>query len=184
MVSTAITAAFAGLAFQVGGMDVSATYLRSDLPGCFLAQQRVKNWQQEGRVAIFHRAMGWCVAGAVIGHQWVAEQWIAEHRSGEAWGWRVLMPMTFNQQTRLARSTEWPYEIFDRQIGTRLRIRHSWKSLSDHHQESVALLNRSGISTSSKQNFSLGHFANFSAGQFVVSGRDPQLGSYSIFLQR
>ena len=62
MASGLVTAALTSLALQAGGVDLHATYLRGDLSGCLLAEQRVKNWRLEGKPAIFHRTGGWCVA--------------------------------------------------------------------------------------------------------------------------
>jgi hypothetical protein len=184
MTSGLVVAAISSLALQVGGVDLHATYLRGDLPGCSLAQQRANDWRREGKLAIFQRTGGWCVAGTMMGHQWVSEQWIDEHQAGRAWGWRVVIPMTSMRQMQTARKAEWPMEIIDRQLDTRLQIRHSRKPLAEHHQESVSLLSRAGAARLSDREFQYGQISAFSGGQFLVSGRDPRFGSYSIFLQR
>ena len=184
MASGLAAAALSSLALQVGGVDLHATYLRGDLPGCFLAQQRANDWRREGKLAIFHRTSGWCVAGTMIGHQWVSEQWIDESHQGRAWGWRVVIPMTSARQMQPGRKAEWPLEIIDRQLDTRLQIRHSLKPLIEHHQESVSLLRRAGASRLADRELQHGQITAFSGGQFLVSGQDPRVGSYSIFLQR
>jgi hypothetical protein len=184
MASGLVTAALTSLALQAGGVDLHATYLRGDLSGCLLAEQRVKNWRLEGKPAIFHRTGGWCVAGAMIGHQWVSEQWAAEHPHGGAWGWRVVIPMTSLLQIQHARKAQWPLEIIDRHLNTRLQIRHSWRPLAEHHQESVSLLRQAGASHLVDRELQHGQISAFSGGQFLISGRDLRFGSYSVFLQR
>lgn len=184
MASGLVAAAISSLALQVGGVDLHATYLRGDPPGCSLAQQRAKDWQREGKLAVFQRTGGWCVAGTMIGQQWVSEQWIDEHREGRAWGWRVVIPMTSMRHMQPTRKGEWPLEIIDRQLDTRLQIRHSWKPLAEHHHESVSLLSRAGAALLANRELQYGQISTFSDGRFLVSGRDPSFGSYSIFLQR
>lgn len=184
MASGLVVAAISSLALQVGGVDLKATYLRGDLPGCSLAQKRANDWRREGRLAVFQRTGGWCVAGTMMGHQWVSEQWIDEHQEGRAWGWRVVIPMAAIRQTQPARKAEWPLEIIDRQLDTRLQIRHSWKPLAEHHQESVSLVSRAGAARLADRELQYGQISAFSDGRFLVSGRDAKFGSYSIFLQR
>lgn len=173
------------LALQVGGMDLAATYLQGDRSGCAIAAQRAKGWRQEGRVAVEQRVGQWCVAGAVVGDHWVAEQWDADAPSDRARGWRVRIPLRQTQSTDKATNPRWPLDVTDRQLGVRFQMRHSLQTLEDHHQASLLSLGKQAdVHTVATRSLRDGRLTTFPQGQILLSGRDPLLGSYSLLIQR
>lgn len=183
--SGAVLSVLASLALQVGGMDLNATYLQGDRPGCVIAAQRVKDWRQEGRVAVEQRIGKWCVAGAVVGDHWVAEQWDSDAPPARARGWRVLIPLRQKHSTDKAADPYWPLDVIDRQLGVRLQMRHSLDGLDNHHQASLlSLKQRVDPHAAMTRTLRDGRLTTFSQGQILLSGKDPLLGSYSILIQR
>lgn len=183
--STIIFSALAGLALQVGGIDLNATYLHADRPGCVVAAQRAKDWRREGRVAIEQRAGKWCVVGAVVGDHWIAEQWDSDAPPGRAQGWRVRIPLRQMQSAPAPTQSDWPLDVIDRQLGARIQIRHSLRALDDHHKASLlSLQKQAGLHAGATRDLRDGRLTTFAQGQILLSGKDPLLGSYSILIQR
>ncbi len=183
--STIVFSALTSLVLQVGGMDLAATYLQADRPGCAIAAQRAKDWRQEGRVAVEQRVGKWCVAGAVVGDHWVAEQWDSDAPSDRARGWRVRIPLRQMQTTDKAANPRWPFDVIDRQLGVRFQMRHSLQTLKDHHQASLLSLEKQvNLHAAVNRTLRDGQLTTFPRGQILLSGRDPLHGSYSILIQR
>lgn len=185
MNSTFVAPALMSLALQVGGLDLDATYLHGDRPGCVIANQRAQEWRVQGLVAIERRVGKWCVVGAVMGGQWIAEQWNSDAPPHRAQGWRVRIPLRQVANPGANHQSDWPLDVTDRRLGTRIRVRQSLLALDEHHQKSLSSLGR-GVRGDDGVTRQLpgGRLTTFSQGQILVSGRDPLLGSYSILVQR
>lgn len=183
--ATIIFPALASLALQIGGIDLDATYLRGDRPGCAITAQRAKDWRREGRAAIEQRVGKWCVVGAVIGDQWVAEQWDSDAPPNQAQGWRVRIPLRQMQRAATAAKPDWPFGVVDRQLGVRIQLRHSLQALADHHEASLLSLQKQvGLIGGITRDLLDGRLTTFAQGQILLSGKDPLLGSYSVLIQR
>lgn len=183
--STIVFSALAGLALQVGGVEMNATFLQANQPGCVIAAQRAKDWRQEGKLAVEQRIGKWCVAGTVQNDYWVAEQWDADAPPSRAQGWRVRIPIRQIQNTAQAANHYWPFTVLDRHLNVRLQMRHSLQTLDDHHQASLLNLEKQiGRHSGAVQHLPDGRLTTFDQGQILLSGRDPLRGSYSILIQR
>lgn len=185
MSSSLLAGALSSLVFNIGGVNVHATYLQGDHPGCEMAQRRATQWRKEGQVAVTQRVGQWCVAGTLIGQLWVAEQWKADHNRNRAWGWRIQMPLTGIPHATPSRDSSWSFEMADLQLGFKASIRHSGRALDAHHEESVGLVEKQFSTTAlGIRRLQQGHIATFPSGHFLLSGVDPVRGAYSIFVQR
>lgn len=185
MDSTVVAPALMGLMLQVGGVDLNATYLHGDQSGCAIASQRAHEWRREGRVAIEQQVGKWCVVGTVVGDQWVAEQWDSTALPGRARGWRIRIPLRQAAARTAVAKSDWPLDLTDRHLGTRIRMRHSLQTLDDHHQASLMHLEKTvRLQAASTRELPGGRLTTFAQGQVLLSGKEPLLGSYSILIQR
>lgn len=190
---TSAAAGAAMLSLVVNGLPMQASYLQSDRDGCDAAQETARLWQKDLRVKpVQTRLDGWCTVGAVIGSQWVSEQWRTPMVSGKTSGWRVVIPLGEHQrsplqtrQTVVSALDAWHLDVVDAQIATRIRYRQSLQGLDQHHQESHRAAGGipmpATIQVSPEHPLRLSRHRN---GEVLISGRHPDGGSYSVLIER
>lgn len=185
MESNVVAPALMGLVLQVGGVDLNAAYLHSVQSGCAIASQRAQEWRREGRLAIEQQVGKWCVVGAVVGAEWIAEQWDSTASPGRARGWRIRIPLGQAAARTAVTKSDWPLDVTDRHLGARIQMRHSLQTLDDHHQATLMRLKKTDrLQAASTRELPGGRLTTFAQGQVLLSGKEPLSGSYSILIQR
>lgn len=182
----AAKAAAGALSLVINGTPVQATYLQGGVEACEMSARAAQVWRRSGKKVIERRVAEWCTAGTVIAGRWVSEQWRNQPSIG-SFGWRVEIPLSSVQSAAAADRGQWPLDVMDHSISTRVRYRQSTQGLFAHHRESHALAGgASGRSAlvSSQSDRGPFHLSPLGKNDFLLSGRHPDGGSYSIVIER
>lgn len=189
----AAKAAATALSMVINGVPVQATYLNGELDACQMSSRTAKHWRSSGKKVIEERVADWCTVGTVIADRWVSEQWRSPSSgsvrpSGRpAFGWRIEMPLSSVGSPNSPGRVEWPLDILDFGISSRIRFRQSARTLDAHHRESQALVGDFGkaIPIASTDSATSGFLlSQAGGGDLLLSGPHPDGGSYSIVIKR
>lgn len=180
--------ASAALQWVVNGLPIEATYLTAPHVGCAVASARAKHWRESEKIVAEQRVGEWCVVGTVIDGYWVSEQWRAASLSiGSAVGWRIRSPLPGQRVSGPAKKTDWPIDVVDPSISTRVQFRWSLDPIDLHHEKTLIALAGSKVfrrnpSIVSRSNRPL-LLSRLQSGELVVSGASNN-ARYSVVIQQ
>ena len=198
---------------MVNGTPIEATYLHSTLPGCVQSKQTARTWRSENQIVVEQAIGPWCVAGTVIDHYWVAEQWAANEgvsaqdnrairgteathkalpKGVQATGWRIRIPLSALQKRPTLTRSDWGIDLVDSSINTRFRFRQSPLGLEHHHRKSLTMSGQdefraSHVSTFRGREGALQHpvlLTRKPDGGVLLSGRTQRGESFSALIER
>ncbi len=161
------TIAAATLSLVVNDIPLQASFMKGSAPGCEMSADTARQWRAAGDIVVEQQVGDWCIAGKVADGVWLAEQWSTTFSTDKkSRGWLVRIPLN-KAGTRLEsppfRFSQWPLEVFDADLKTRVRYRQSFSQPADHHQKSIS---------------------NVARGSLVLTRPHPDGGSYSVAIER